>query len=61
MLTFAAVLPAAFLLHYIYQHDTVEKEPVSLLSRILVFGMIATALLRLSLWIPAIAHGMFVK
>lgn len=42
MLTLAAVLPAAFLLHYIYQQDTVEKEPVSLLVRLLMLGMIST-------------------
>ena len=28
----AAVLPAWFLLRYIYRHDTVEKEPAGLLA-----------------------------
>ena len=61
MLTFAAVLPAAFLLHYIYQHDTVEKEPVSLLIRILVFGMIATIPTSLMEGLLGYALGIFVN
>jgi len=31
----AAVLPAFFLLRYIYRHDTVEKEPMGLLVGLL--------------------------
>ena len=34
----AAILPAAFLLRYIYRHDTVEKEPPGLLFKLLVIA-----------------------
>ncbi len=37
----AAVLPAAFLLRYIYRKDTVEKEPAPLLLSLLLFGIAA--------------------
>ena len=37
----AAVLPAAFLLRYIYRHDTVEKEPPGLLALLLGMGVLA--------------------
>ena len=37
----AAVLPACFLLRYIYQHDTVEKEPAPLLISLLGMGCLA--------------------
>ena len=37
----AAILPAAFLLRYIYRHDTVEKEPPGLLFKLLVMGVLA--------------------
>lgn len=37
----AAVLPAAFLLRYIYRHDTVEKEPPGLLLCLLLLGVVA--------------------
>ena len=37
----AAVLPAAFLLRYIYRRDTVEKEPASLLGALLLRGVLA--------------------
>lgn len=37
----AAVLPAAFLLRYIYRHDTVEKEPPGLLVLLLLMGVVA--------------------
>lgn len=37
----AAVLPAAFLLRYIYRHDTVEKEPPSLLALLLIMGVVS--------------------
>ena len=39
----AAVLPAAFLLRYIYRHDTMEKEPAGLLL-LLIFGGVLAAL-----------------
>ena len=37
----AAVLPAWFLLRYIYRHDTVEKEPAGLLASLLLMGVAA--------------------
>ena len=37
----AAVLPAVFLLRYIYRHDTIEKEPPGLLALLLLMGVIA--------------------
>lgn len=38
---FAAVLPAIFLLSYIYKEDTIEKEPASLLWALLLMGVLA--------------------
>lgn len=38
---FAAVLPALFLLHYIYREDSVEKEPAPLLWSLLLAGVLA--------------------
>ena len=40
----AAVLPAAYLLRYIYRHDTVEKEPAGLLASLLAMGVLAAIL-----------------
>ena len=37
----AAVLPAVFLLRYIYRHDTVEREPPSLLLSLLLMGVLS--------------------
>ena len=37
----AAVLPAVFLLRYVYQHDTVEKEPPGLLLQLLGLGVVS--------------------
>lgn len=37
----AAVLPAIFLLSYIYRHDTIEKEPANLLLSLIFCGVIA--------------------
>ena len=37
----SAVLPACFLLRYVYRHDTVEKEPLSLLLLLLGAGCLA--------------------
>lgn len=37
----AAILPAAFLLRYIYRHDTIEKEPPGLLVLLLLMGVVA--------------------
>ncbi len=38
----AAVIPAIFLLVYIYNHDTVEKEPAPLLIKLFFMGALAT-------------------
>lgn len=40
----AAVLPAVFLLRYIYRQDTVEKEPPGLLLSLLAMGVLAALL-----------------
>ena len=37
----AAVIPAVILLRYIYRHDTVEREPASLLVVLLIMGIAA--------------------
>lgn len=37
----AAVIPAFFLLRYIYRHDTIEKEPPSLLISLIFQGVLA--------------------
>ena len=42
MLNILAVLPALYLMNYVYKHDRVEKEPTGLLIKIFVFGMIST-------------------
>lgn len=42
MLNVLAVLPALYLMNYIYKHDKIEKEPISLLAVVFVFGMIST-------------------
>ena len=39
--TLAAVLPAAVLLIYVYQHDRVEREPTGLLLSLLWKGVLA--------------------
>ena len=35
----AAVLPALFLMGYIYKHDRIEKEPFSLLMKLVISGV----------------------
>ena len=42
VLTAAAVVPAVILLLYVYRADRLEREPVWLLLRLLVLGIIAT-------------------
>ena len=37
----AAVLPAVYLLRYIYRHDTIEPEPPGLLLTLLLMGVLA--------------------
>ncbi len=41
ILLFAALLPVALLLRYIYRKDTIEKEPPMLLLRLFLFGVLA--------------------
>ncbi len=38
---FAAVLPAWFLLRWVYRHDTIEKEPAGLLATLVVLGCLS--------------------
>lgn len=40
-LLLAAVLPAFVLMFYVYKKDTVEKEPIGLIVRLFVLGMVA--------------------
>ena len=44
VMTVLAVLPAAVLLWFIYKEDKVEKEPIGLLAKIFVFGVLSTAI-----------------
>lgn len=37
----AAIIPAVFLLRYIYKHDTIEKEPPQLLWSLILYGVAA--------------------
>ena len=37
----AAVLPAAFLIRYIYRQDKIEQEPVGLIGSLIVQGVFA--------------------
>jgi len=37
----AAVIPAVFLMHFIYKHDQIEKEPTKLLVSLVLFGCLA--------------------
>ena len=41
LLLIAALLPAAVLLVYVYHKDTVEKEPVRLIVRVFLLGVVA--------------------
>lgn len=42
LLTIAALLPAVFLIAYIYKKDTIEKEPRSLLWKLVFLGALST-------------------
>lgn len=44
VMTVLAVLPAAVLLWFIYKEDKVEKESISLLAKIFIFGVLSTAI-----------------
>ena len=41
LLVVAAVIPALFLMYYIYRHDRIEKEPGRLLARLVLFGILS--------------------
>ena len=41
LLLIAAVLPGLFIMYYVYKKDWVEKEPIGLIIKLLVFGAIA--------------------
>ena len=41
LLVAAAVIPALFLMYYIYRHDRIEKEPGRLLARLVLFGILS--------------------
>lgn len=42
-----AVFPSIYLMHYIYQHDQVEKEPIGLLGKVFLAGVVSV--------VPAVA------
>ena len=48
ILVAAAVIPALALLVLVYRHDKVEKEPLSMLLMLLLFGAISTELAKLA-------------
>ena len=41
MLHILALLPAVYLIIFVYRHDKVEKEPISLLLKLLFFGALS--------------------
>ncbi len=55
---FIAMIPAIILGIYIYKRDIVEKEPVSLLIKLLFFGVLATGV---SLFFENIFQNLFLK
>ena len=44
----AAIAPAIFLFCYVYKKDTLEKEPIGLLVKLALWGIISTALASIS-------------
>ena len=42
LLIAAAVIPALFLLHFIYKHDSLEREPIGMLISLVLFGVFST-------------------
>lgn len=47
----AAIIPAIFLMRYIYKHDTIEKEPASLLGSLVLCGVGAALIASVLEWI----------
>lgn len=58
----AAVIPAIFLVRYVYKADKLEKEPTNLIARTVLFGVISTYLaMVLELLGEKIMGGMYFK
>ncbi len=57
----AALLPAYFLMRYIYRKDKIEKEPVRLLFSLVIMGIIAAAIASAAEGIGMKALGVFVS
>ena len=57
----AALLPAYFLMRYIYRMDRVEKEPVKLLFSLVIMGVISVAIASAAEGIGIKALGSFVS
>ena len=55
--TLAAVLPAAVLLIYVYQHDRVEREPTGLLGWLVTPGTLLHTVLTACLVVAAVEEG----
>ena len=49
MLHALAVLPALYLMNYVYRQDKAEKEPISLLVKLVLWGMVSI--------VPAVVGG----
>lgn len=47
----AAIIPAIFLMRYIYKHDTIEKEPASLLGSLVLCGVGAALVASVLEWL----------
>lgn len=56
VLLVAALLPAAILMVYVYHKDTVEKEPVGLIVRVFLLGVVAGPVAAV---IETVAFGVF--
>lgn len=57
----AALLPAYFLMRYIYRKDKIEKEPMKLLFSLVIMGVIAAAIASAAEGIGMKALGVFVS
>jgi len=51
LLLIAAVLPGVFIMHYVYKKDWVEKEPMGLIVKLLIFGALSV--------VPAVLMELF--
>lgn len=50
----AAILPALVLLRYVYRHDTIEKEPMPLLIKLVLMGVLAALI---SMFLENVGEG----